>query len=71
MYHSDGKYTHYLYYPLPDGHREPTGLLCLGAASEQIRRTVLHNAVKNGEYLAPLPRPVLSMVDLRNHLKAT
>jgi hypothetical protein len=70
MYQADGNYTHYLYYQNETGPREPTGLLCLNAASQETRRVVLHNAMKNGEFLAPVPRPVVSMKDLRNYLKA-
>jgi hypothetical protein len=69
MYISDGKPTHYIYYQNETGPREPTGLLCLGTASEVTRRMLINNAMKNGEFVAPLPRPVTSMKDLRNHLK--
>ena len=69
MYVSDGTRTHYLYYTNESGLREPTGLLCLGAASQKTRRAVLHNAMKNGESLAPLPSNVSDMKALREFLK--
>jgi len=62
-------YTHYAYLSGPNGMREPTGLLMLGAAGLKTRRALLHQLLANGELLSALPIPVQNMAELRNHLK--